>query len=513
MQKKIYLVTFFLSIFLSALVIFAENSIPFFELINSKGRDFYFQIRHSFVHLPNEPNEILLVSIDDESLKRLEGNWPFPRSIYTEAIERLKPFAPKVIGFDLIFSGKDLVPENDILFASALKDAGNIVIASHQSSVGEIGPEKMIGSNVWQVGIVDKPRDPDHVIRQSLFSFPVSGTILPSWEVAVFEKAFGSSSFKSSKKFIIDYRLKHDEFSHVSFWRLLEGSVLASELHHKIILIGPTAEVFHDLHATPLGLMPGIAINANVLSMLMNRTFFSFPPQWFSPSIYFFSIWLVMLFGWSFSLRKGLFMTLLLSTTYLLFGFLMFRSYVVIDFWFLAFSLFAFFAVTTFCRHGYFWFLNDQLKRESKRDPLTGFYSEKFLHLKLRSVNQNLILLMIKIDQLSDTEESSRLILSIANRILSSSVRKNEIVCQYDNGLYVIVLPHANVNDAVWFGEKIRRIAGEQADFKSQGKITFSIAVAFPPKGKSKDSESLLEVGKRLLQKAHSEGGNRVIYN
>jgi len=495
MRSRTYLVTFLVSVFLAPALFFLEHNSPHFQFFNLKGRDLYFQIRRAFSQPPSESNEILLISIDDESLKRLEKSWPFPRSIYVEALDRLKSFAPKVVGFDFIFSGKDLVPSNDLRFSEALKEAGNVVIASHQSSAGEIGPQSLIGSNAWRVGIVDKPRDPDHVIRRCAFYFSVSGTIFPSWETAVFNKAFSKSlSAGLSSNFVIDYRLKPEDFSVISFWRLLEGSVLANELRNKIILIGPTAEVFHDIHQTPLGQMPGIAINANVLVMLIRGSLFSFPQRKFVLLFNFFSIWFVLLTSFTRSLRKGFWLVCLLIGFYLGVGYWAFLHYKLADFWFLIVTLWGVFITAHLFQSGKTEFLKYQLKKESARDPLSGFYTEKFLKLKLRlESNQTIVLLMIQTDQWRGSTETNRII-SEASQILRLSVRKDERVCRYED-LFVIILPGSQLNDAGRFAEKIVRMAKGQP-------FTFTIAVVA---GKG----DLLEKGQQMLDR--SRGGSQVI--
>lgn len=491
MQKKIYLITFFLAILFTTAILFLEQNFSFVRLTDLKGRDLYFKIRHTFSAPSDEANEIVLVTIDDETLQRLEKNWPFSRSIYVELLGRLKPFSPRAVGFDLIFPGKDLIPANDIQFSSALKEAGNVVIASHQSSAGEIGRQSMIGSNAWQVGVVDKPRDSDQVIRRAAFYFSVGGTIFPSWETAIFNRAFRKSlSLGLSQNYVMDYRLKLEDFSTVSFWRLLEGSVLADELRNKIILIGPTAEVFHDIHATPLGRMPGLAINANVLTMLIRGYLFSFPPGGFVLLMNFFSIWLVLLLGLSRSFRKGFWLTCFVIGLFLGVGYWAFLSYKLVDLWFLSVSLALIFFAAHLFRASEIWLLNRQLKRESNPDPLTGFYTEKYLHLKLQLERneRNLTLLIIEIDQFKNSSDPNRLMLT-ASQILRLSVRKNETVCRFQEGMLVIVTD-INQEDAVRFSEKIKR--------NVEGKISLRIAVV-SAQGKNQTPRDLLQAGVQLL--------------
>ena len=52
--------------------------------------------------LPVDPR-ILLVTIDDASLKKL-GQWPWPRSLHADLIDRLSAAQPAGILFDVIFS-------------------------------------------------------------------------------------------------------------------------------------------------------------------------------------------------------------------------------------------------------------------------------------------------------------------------------------------------------------------------------------------------------------------------
>lgn len=498
MKNKIYLITLLVSVLLTAGISAGEKSLPIFQLLNLKGRDLYFKIRHTFSQPSSESNEILLVTIDDETLKHLEKSWPFPRSIYVKLLDRLKPFSPKAVGFDLIFPGKDLVPANDVQFSSALKEAGNVVIASYQSSAGEIGRQSMIGSNAWQVGIVDKPRDQDQVIRRAAFYFSLGRTIFPSWEAAIFNKAFGKSlALGLSQDYVIDYRLTLGDFSTVSFWRLLEGSVLANELRNKIILIGPTAEVFHDIYATPLGRMPGLAINANVLTMLIRGHLFSFPRREFMLLMNFFSIWLVLLLGLTRSFKKGLWLTCFVIGLFLGVGYWAFLRYKLVDLWFLSGSLLAIFFGAHIFRSARIWFLYDQLKQQSTPDPLTGFYTEKYLRLRLQTEwhKQNLTLLMIGIDQFKSSSEQNRLV-SAASQMLRLSVRKNEVICRFQDSLFVIIA-NINLEDAARFAEKIKRNVQEQPAVQGFGKISFNIAVVSARQNQT--PEDLLKSGRQLI--------------
>ena len=115
------------------LLFFAQNSVPAIQGINLQGRDLFFRLRHAWFPPASTADSIVLVNLDDETLRRLEVRWPYPRSVYAEALERLRPYAPKAVGFDLIFSGSDFSPEGDARLMQALEESGKVVITSHHN--------------------------------------------------------------------------------------------------------------------------------------------------------------------------------------------------------------------------------------------------------------------------------------------------------------------------------------------------------------------------------------------
>src|SRR3989338_3959719 len=305
-----YFATAFVALVLAGASFFFEATVHILGLINLKGRDIFFRLQHASSPIPPEANQIVLVNLDDETLRRLELRWPYPRSIYAEALKRLKPYSPKAIGFDLIFSGNDFLPDSDAKFVDALKESGNVVIAAHRNVEGEVGPSLPIRKSAWGVGVVDKPRDSDRIIRRCYFSLPVDGEKHNSWEIQLFKRAFSEAeaqNFPMTSDVIVNFRLRFDDFQRDSFWRLLEGSILAKEIRNKIVLIGLTAEVFHDIHATPLGSIPGSAVNANVLLMMIRKDFFTRVPEWVLPALTFLSCWVALLFVSSNTMSMGLF--------------------------------------------------------------------------------------------------------------------------------------------------------------------------------------------------------------
>ncbi|HEX4743291.1 MAG TPA: adenylate/guanylate cyclase domain-containing protein [Candidatus Limnocylindria bacterium] len=73
-------------------------------------------------------NQITIVAIDDATIKQY-GRWPLPRQAYADLLKALKPLRPSVIGFDVSFFDRSDRPADDQALAEAIKDAGNVVLA------------------------------------------------------------------------------------------------------------------------------------------------------------------------------------------------------------------------------------------------------------------------------------------------------------------------------------------------------------------------------------------------
>ncbi|MBF0590488.1 MAG: adenylate/guanylate cyclase domain-containing protein [Nitrospirae bacterium] len=72
--------------------------------------------------------EIIIVYIDEKSIADI-GRWPWPRSIMAELLNRISSDRPRVIGIDIMFSERQDA-SNDARLARAIKDAGNVVLAT-----------------------------------------------------------------------------------------------------------------------------------------------------------------------------------------------------------------------------------------------------------------------------------------------------------------------------------------------------------------------------------------------
>jgi len=71
----------------------------FFESIELKTFDW----RARFDQAQRAPSDVVIVSIDDDSIAKM-GRWPWPRSLIARMIDLLSKGGAKIIGVDILFS-------------------------------------------------------------------------------------------------------------------------------------------------------------------------------------------------------------------------------------------------------------------------------------------------------------------------------------------------------------------------------------------------------------------------
>ena len=73
---------------------------------------------------------ISLVAISDEAIREMKLEWPWPRSIHAELVNRVAQGGAAVIAMDIVFDTPAKDPEDDRAFAQAIAKAGNVILAA-----------------------------------------------------------------------------------------------------------------------------------------------------------------------------------------------------------------------------------------------------------------------------------------------------------------------------------------------------------------------------------------------
>lgn len=252
--------------------------------------------------------QIILVTIDDKTIGEI-GPYPFRRSEYAKAIEKILKGSPKVIGVDIFFDGiKDLKDDiklidvldradTNIVLAIYPEEADNLIINKIKSlspsrsynykniSVGDV--EIFIGSQSTGITKISAMSFISRQPEKEFLPFPIAVTskflkvdyklkflmhdslvaIIGNREIPVVTK-------NRTSGMLINYVGGVDAFDTIPFEKISESD--SSMFNNKIVLIGATAESIGDNFITPLSKKtPGVVIHANAIYTIINNKFIS----------------------------------------------------------------------------------------------------------------------------------------------------------------------------------------------------------------------------------------------
>jgi adenylate cyclase len=231
--------------------------------------------RFSLRGAQEQPDDIVVVGIDDRTFNQLDQQWPFPRHLHAELIDRLSKAGARVIAYDVQFS-EPTEPREDNALILAVRRADGVVLSTTEvdehgegNVFGGDGVAEQIGA---RIGNTTVQVDPGGVLRH----FPVAFDGLVSLPVAAVEAATGRSVDRGeagTDSPWIDYRGPPGTFESYSFSEVLRGSVPDGAFRGKTVVVGATAPSLQDFVATPASEgheMPGPEMLANAISTVEN---------------------------------------------------------------------------------------------------------------------------------------------------------------------------------------------------------------------------------------------------
>ncbi len=232
---------------------------------------------------PRPPTELVVVAVDDVTFSELGLQWPFPRSEFARAADRLREAGAREIVFDVQFT-EPTRPREDMALYEAIDRAGGAVLATSESDArgrtSVLGGDENLARVGAQAAASNLPDEAGGVIRR----FTHSIGRLPTLGVVVAERQgirILPEHFDSGGSFV-DFRGPAGTVPTVSFSALVDGEVPASKLRGKIAVIGASAPTIHDLHATPAGdeQMSGPEVQANAIWTALHGFPLASAPPW-----------------------------------------------------------------------------------------------------------------------------------------------------------------------------------------------------------------------------------------
>jgi diguanylate cyclase (GGDEF)-like protein/PAS domain S-box-containing protein len=165
--------------------------------------------------------------------------------------------------------------------------------------------------------------------------------------------------------------------------------------------------------------------------------------------------------------------------------------------------------------------LEEDLRRTSTTDALTGLFNRRFLDMTLSSEyiravrsKSDLSVVMFDIDhfkKFNDTHghDQGDRVLQMVSRCLQEAVRPFDFPCRYGGEEYVAILPGMAVSDAAQLAERLRALVAEtEVDGLH---VHISLGVATLSMLKVTKAEALIEAADAALYRAKESGRNRVV--
>ena len=234
------------------------------------------------------PSNFVVVAISDQTIATINKQFPFPRAVEAQVLNRIAAGRPKAVAFDIAFSDpSSLGQKDDVALLNALGDNnlnGRVVLSFQETdSKGDV---RLIGLAQTQAalrqagvepGITLFPFDPGGYIRRMSYSIDKLNT----FPVVTAETVTGKRVRPFAGSRWIDYLGPAGTFPMVNFEDVFSGHIPASFFRGKIILIGPTASDLHDVHATSTDAqMSGAEVEANAIETVLRGFPISTIPGW-----------------------------------------------------------------------------------------------------------------------------------------------------------------------------------------------------------------------------------------
>ncbi len=314
----------------TVLVITIATLFGSFEFLELKAIDTAFNLRGSLP--PTAP--IVIVAIDDESIRETQLQWPWPRSFMAQLVSKISEGKPKSITVDVFWyePGPDLccnesliqiiraAPDvgaaqqviksvsGDAALAKAIAEAGNVILANDINRVEQSGfvldeyrrPLPELEAAAMSLGLANLKRDEaDGFIRQ----MPIY-LINPNDEKAYFSWAaltavhyldaplptsiktrsvqFGEVIVPLEDGFFMNVNFRGEPgkvFEQRQAYQVVNGDIDPTFFKDKIVLIGATSVSLQDIYPVPFegstNPMPGVEVNANVIDTIISGQFIS----------------------------------------------------------------------------------------------------------------------------------------------------------------------------------------------------------------------------------------------
>jgi EAL domain-containing protein (putative c-di-GMP-specific phosphodiesterase class I)/CHASE2 domain-containing sensor protein len=217
--------------------------------------------RNSF-HMHKASGQVVVIRIDNQALRQF-GNYPWPRRIQAELVDKLTAAGASRILYDINFSYASN-PADDQAFADALARSGRVTLLARS----KFGPD----DSTSRIDSEPLPMFKAHAklgigsvhynYRDAVTELPY-GAVIKGQKIPSFAAALANLDGRPDVMFPVDYSIDVRSVPNYSAGDVLSGTVGAKQLAGKDVLIGVASDVLGDRFFIPgYGRSYGVFVHA-----------------------------------------------------------------------------------------------------------------------------------------------------------------------------------------------------------------------------------------------------------
>jgi adenylate cyclase len=281
-------------------------------------------------------DEVRLVGINDGDLENL-GRWPLPRGVHADALRVLGALSAKGVVCDILFLEPSADPSQDDLLRQAAGGLGSFTMPYFFQTIGGQDPSHFIEGQRYGVPADDasfiRAADPvkplaglgsdfgaanvlpdpgDEIIRRVPMFFKTGDRLYPGLamqalirilqaqpdqvrihpgrliEIVDTPRGIVRIPIDKNGNFRVNYLGNLDSlqpaFSYSDLYLAVEdkghAALMRDEIKGRTVIVGDVSTGSADIVTTPIGRMPGMAVQLTALSNILDGRFLFLPPSW-----------------------------------------------------------------------------------------------------------------------------------------------------------------------------------------------------------------------------------------
>ena len=237
------------------------------------------------------PADVVLVAIDPATFQQLtdagrDSEFPFPRRYDAQVIDHLRSAGARAIVMDLEFTHETDVADDNALIEAVGRAKGKAVLAALEVEPGGATDVLGGGSLLHELGAraadARLTLDSDGVVRRFAYAYNNLHSLAVVASETATGKAIPASRFAGGT-LPIDFAGPPETVRSIPFSEVLDNRFPPSLIRGKVAIVGATAPVLHDVHATATsgsGVMSGPEVWANATATLLRGVPLRDAPGW-----------------------------------------------------------------------------------------------------------------------------------------------------------------------------------------------------------------------------------------